>query len=176
MHFLEKGPYGRPTLANKLGLSEGRVRVLLNYLKCRGLLTSIRAGHLFTEEGREFWEEVKKKMKILGQVPSPVPEWPFSVAGVFSPSVEISKNGVRERDLAVRYGALGAIVCKVSRGRAKLLGDYDYDLEEIIKTKLPLEGEEGKILMIVGGSSEPAAYVALAKTMIYLAGDPFEFL
>ncbi len=176
MYFLERGPYGRPTLASKLGISEGKVRVLLNYLKCRGLLTSIRAGHLFTEEGRRFWKEVKKKMKIIGQVSSPIKEWPVSVAGIFSPIVEISENGIKERDLAVRYGALGAIVCRISEGRAKLLGEYDYDLEEMIKERLPIEGEDGKILMVVGACSEPSAYVSLAKTMISLAGDPFELL
>lgn len=111
---------GRKKLLRKIGIGEGSMRTILNKLKKRGFIDSTKKGHKLTVSGLECLDKYLKKFTA-----------PFKIyaedivegrkAGIIARNVSGKiTTGVRERDTAVRMGALGALVLKYDAALNKL--------------------------------------------------------
>jgi len=114
LNVLKAGPVGRVFLSESLGIGEGKIRKLLNELKKQGLIISSKAGHYLSRIGESILEEIGQRyFKVTRRLSIRSLNWPYAVEGIVRGRAlrsPLSKNGMYERDLLVRNGALGAIV------------------------------------------------------------------
>ena len=146
-----EGPMGRYRLQKALDMTEGRVRGMLTRMGRKGLLEASKLGCRLTRRGREV---VKTWMKEHGVVR--IEEVNLTELGVGPHTVVIQirsgarhvRTGVEERDVAVRYGALGAVNITFTEGKLSIPSVYD-DLSKdnpalskaIIERFKPSEGD-----------------------------------
>ena len=133
----------RQELAKELELGEGTVRTILNTLKSKRLLKSTKKGHELSEKGRNIMNAVKeiieiKKIEIKKFFPS------FKKVGIAvreSPEEEI---GYKQRDVAIKNGAEGALLLRYDKKLYLPNVDYDSNFNELDIFKL----KKGNILAV----------------------------
>ena len=178
LNALRKGPVGRVFLSGAFRMGEGKVRKILNELKEYGLIKSSKAGHYISKKGEDFLREIERDyLKITRRLSITVLNWTHAVEGIIRRRAlrsPVSKDGMVERDLMVRNGALGAIVSVYRDGEARLpdtgipltkaIPGYSYD--DVIR-----DMREGDLLVIVSGESFYMAMYALVKGALMMMGD-----
>ncbi len=174
LYLLRQGFMGRVYISNILGVGEGKVRSILQTLRKLGYVESSRGGHHISQKGSFFLRNLERNFfKVLGKVNFPEFGWPCSIAGVVRGNAlikEISKNGMEERDIMVRNGALGAIVFRVQDNKPKLLGS-DIPIENVVKDfEVPEDLYDGDLLLIIGGNDCYKATYSFIKGALELIG------
>ncbi|HDJ50613.1 MAG TPA: DUF4443 domain-containing protein [Thermoprotei archaeon] len=179
LNVLKTGPVGRVFLSESLGIGEGKIRKLLNELKEQGLIISSKAGHYLSRIGESILEEIGQRyFKITRRLSIRSLNWPYAVEGIVRGRAlrsPISKNGMYERDLLVRNGALGAIVSVYKKGEARL-PDTEIPLTEAIpgyvyESTVLRDLLEEDLLIIVSGENFYQAMYAFIKGSLILIGD-----
>ncbi len=112
--ILREGRMGRKGLAEALGVGEATGRTILSKLKAAGLAASDRGGAYLTPAGEEKSESL---LRLVRPIRVELPErYGNAVVGVeVKAACDLLRTGVRQRDEAVRGGALGALVL-IKRG------------------------------------------------------------
>lgn len=179
LNVLKAGPVGRVFLSESLGIGEGKIRKLLNELKKQGLIISSKAGHYLSRIGESILEEIGQRyFKVTRRLSIRSLNWPYAVEGIVRGRAlrsPLSKNGMYERDLLVRNGALGAIVSVYKKGEARL-PDTGIPLTEAIpgyvyESTVLRDLLEEDLLIIVSGENFYRAMYAFIKGSLILIGD-----
>jgi hypothetical protein len=144
---------GRKHLADSIGIGEGSMRTIVEYLRDRGLIDVKQTGVKISSKGREFLNQVPLEVRRLKASD-------ISVGGGRNVAVRVrgrSKRvslGIEQRDAAVKAGAVGATTVIIVGGRLVVPPDYDLD-EERPEQASELRGaftfNEGDVIVIGTG-------------------------
>jgi len=108
---IKKNPsVGRKTLSCKIGISEGSMRTLLNYLKEQGILTATHKGHSLTPAGDKIIARFLNFSSFPFEISLPDMTQDKCIGIILKNASEKIKNGIEERDTAIREGCNGAYV------------------------------------------------------------------
>ncbi|MBW2988405.1 hypothetical protein DRJ48_00650, partial [Candidatus Woesearchaeota archaeon] len=142
----------RARMALETGLGEGSVRSVLAILKEKGLIESAKQGHYLTEVGEEWYTKLKRALVMKDSI---------KVSGIKSNSIvclhlrppTTPKPSYMLRDIAVRWGASGALIFYYT-GQELVLPpsktpDYGEDYSALKKT---FDLKRGDYVIVVWGS------------------------
>ncbi len=149
-----KSRVGRKKLLREIGIGEGSMRTILKKLKAGGFIDSGKTGHLLNGSGVEYLNGYMKKFT------APFKIYANDIVGGRKTGVVVRgvsgkiTTGVKERDIAVRTGASGAIVLKYDGNLKKLTfpdevqstGDFP-EFENEIKS-LNIDFNSGDVLVV----------------------------
>jgi hypothetical protein len=120
-------PIGRQRLSALLGIGEGSVRTIIGILVSEGLVEADEAGMRLTAEGRRRIEAaglavatVNARGLCVGQC---------DVAVLVRGKASRVRDGLSQRDCAVKAGAAGATTLVFRRGRILMPPETDLDAE-----------------------------------------------
>ena len=145
----ENGHVSRETLCEDLGLGEGTIKTLLRHLRMQNLIESTNAGTKMTKKGNSFFSE------LLSSIPSETSLSKCAITlGKFNYAVPVKqmssmiKDGIAQRDAAIRMGAFGATTL-LFKDNKFLIPQTDFDSlkdehqlsEQMIKNLHPQDGD-----------------------------------
>lgn len=131
--ILNRSATGRYRLAEMLGISKARVRLLLALLNQHHLIISRsgRAGTILSQKGNSLMEKMRSLILIeMDKSIIEIPELQFETANsiLLIKSDSIETSGIFERDLAVRAGADGAVTL-IKEDRWVIPPDKEIEME-----------------------------------------------
>jgi Asp-tRNA(Asn)/Glu-tRNA(Gln) amidotransferase B subunit len=153
----ESGHVSREKLCEDLGLGEGTIKTLVRHLKMQNLIESTNAGTKMTKNGRSFFSE------LLSSIPSEISLSKCAITlGKFNYAVLVKqmssmiKDGIAQRDAAIRMGASGATTL-LFKDNKFLIPQTDFDSlkdehqlsEQMIKNLHPQDGD----VIIIGSDN-----------------------
>jgi len=148
----------RASLAKKLSLGEGTLRTILNILKKKGILDSDRQGHHLSPEGIKLKNTISSLVRIKKAESKTLYPQYKKVALLIKNAGEISV-GYELRDIAVRNGAVGAMLILYKNGLV-LPQFTKFELDEFKKL---YDYENGDLLVVTFAESyKEATNAALA--------------
>jgi hypothetical protein len=166
MQLMEnKKKISRSLLMHELGLGEGSVKTLVKHMKMSGLIENSNAGMWSTNKGKAVFA------KLHCAIPNEMDIFKCSIAlGKFNYAVLVKdiayniRNGIEQRDAAIKLGAVGATTLIFKNGRL-LMPDTREDIlrnntkiHSLIIKKL--EPKDNDVIII--GSSENKRTAELA--------------
>jgi len=154
LKLIEKyGRIGRKRLVEKLGVGEGSMRTILEKLCKQGLITSSRGGHSLTGKGKKFLYTLPNFVQVDA---GDLTVGKFDVATVVSGASGKVKNGVEQRDEAMKAGADGATILIFRRGKLQFPGE-SMKVQEKLSRRLvaALRPRNGDVVII--GTGKDAA-------------------
>ncbi|RLE57968.1 MAG: hypothetical protein DRJ40_01825 [Thermoprotei archaeon] len=118
---------GRYTISKLTGLGEGKVRRFLQQLVNSGLAQTTRGGTALTEHGLQYLNETLSRLNVLHIVilnNFPLASTKYTTLFYCTDLTHVlSRYCLEERDVAIRYGADGAVLMLVGRnGRISIPG------------------------------------------------------
>jgi Mn-dependent DtxR family transcriptional regulator len=153
----ENGHVSREKLCEDLGLGEGTIKTLVRHLKMQNLIESTNAGTTMTKKGNSFFSE------LLSSIPSEISLSKCAITlGKFNYAVlvkqmsSIIKDGIAQRDAAIRMGASGATTL-LFKDNKFLIPQTEFDSlkeehqlsEQMIKNLHPQDGD----VIIIGSDN-----------------------
>ena len=153
----ESGHVSREKLCDDLGLGEGTIKTLVRHLKMQNLIESTNAGTKMTKKGNSFFSE------LLSSIPSEISLSKCAITlGKFNYAVLVKqmssmiKDGIVQRDAAIRMGASGATTL-LFKDNKFLFPQTDFDSlkdehqlsEQMIKNLHPQDGD----VIIIGSDN-----------------------
>jgi len=153
----ESGHVSREKLCEDLGLGEGTIKTLVRHLKMQNLIESTNAGTKMTKKGNSFFSE------LLSSIPSEISLSKCAITlGKFNYAVlvkqmsSIIKDGIAQRDAAIRMGASGATTLLfkdnkflIPQTKFDSLKDEHQLSEQMIKNLHPQDGD----VIIIGSDN-----------------------
>jgi Mn-dependent DtxR family transcriptional regulator len=145
----ENGHVSRETLCEDLGLGEGTIKTLLRHLRMQNLIESTNAGTKMTKKGNSFFSE------LLSSIPSEtsltkcaITLGKFNYAVLVKQMSSMIKDGIAQRDAAIRMGAFGATTL-LFKDNKFLIPQTDFDSlkdehqlsEQMVKNLHPQDGD-----------------------------------
>lgn len=145
----ENGHVSRETLCEDLGLGEGTIKTLLRHLRMQNLIESTNAGTKMTKKGNSFFSE------LISSIPSEtslskcaITLGKFNYAVLVKQMSSMIKDGIAQRDAAIRMGAFGATTL-LFKDNKFLIPQTDFDSlkdehqlsEQMIKNLHPQDGD-----------------------------------
>ncbi|MFP4169891.1 MAG: DUF4443 domain-containing protein [Methanomassiliicoccales archaeon] len=119
---------GRKSLADSVGLGEGSMRTILEYLRDKEFVEVKQTGVRITPYGQGFLKELPIRMERVDLPGLSLGE--RSVAVKVKASADYVFSGVKQRDEAIKAGADGATTVMVVGGRLIMPPSYDLDDEQ----------------------------------------------
>ena len=153
----ENGHVSRERLCEDLELGEGTIKTLVRHLKMHNLIESTNAGTKMTKKGNSFFSE------LLSSIPSEISLSKCAITlGKFNYAVLVKqmssmiKDGIAQRDAAIRMGASGATTI-LFRDNKFLIPQTDFDSlkdehqlsEQMIENLHPQDGD----VIIIGSDN-----------------------
>ncbi|HET7242016.1 MAG TPA: DUF4443 domain-containing protein [Nitrososphaeraceae archaeon] len=153
----ENGHVSREKLCKDLGLGEGTIKTLVRHLKMQNLIESTNAGTTMTKKGNSFFSE------LLSSIPSEISLSKCAITlGKFNYAVLVKqmssmiKDGIAQRDAAIRMGASGATTL-LFKDNKFLIPQTEFDSlkdehqlsEQMIKNLHPQDGD----VIIIGSDN-----------------------
>ncbi|MGA8565992.1 MAG: DUF4443 domain-containing protein [Nitrososphaeraceae archaeon] len=153
----ENGHVSRENLCKDLGLGEGTIKTLVRHLKMQNLIESTNAGTTMTKKGNSFFSG------LLSSIPSEISLSKCAITlGKFNYAVLVKqmssmiKDGIAQRDAAIRMGASGATTL-LFKDNKFLIPQTDFDSlkdehqlsEQMIKNLHPQDGD----VIIIGSDN-----------------------
>ncbi len=145
---------GRKQLADKVGVGEGSMRTIVEFLREQGLIEIEQTGIEITSRGQSYLMKIPLKMETLDE--SEMALGKFNVAIKVKGAAPKIKIGIEQRDTAIKAGAEGATTIVVEKGRLIVPPDFDLKKERPgIANELNklFELDEGDLL-IIGTANE----------------------
>jgi hypothetical protein len=166
-----QGPIGRQRLSNILGLGEGSARTIVNFLVERGLVRADEAGMRLTAKGEREVLAAGFSMATVNARGLCVGE--CDVAVLVRGRADRVKDGLRQRDEAVKAGAAGATTLVFRGGRMLMPPETDMDTgypQLARQVRAAFELREGDVIVIgSAGDLRAAEDGALAAAVDLLA-------
>jgi len=116
---------GRKQIADAVGIGEGSMRTIIEYLRELDMIDVRQTGVKITRHGNAFLSELPIKMANIGQGSIAVGK--ECVAVHMSNNGDKIRMGVEQRDSAIMAGADGATTLVVRNGRLIVPPDYVID-------------------------------------------------
>jgi predicted transcriptional regulator len=153
----ENGHVSREKLCQDLGLGEGTIKTLVRHLKMQNLIESTNSGTTMTKKGNSFFSE------LLSSIPSEISLSKCAITlGKFNYAVLVKqmssmiKDGIAQRDAAIRMGASGATTL-LFKDNKFLIPQTEFDSlkeehqlsEQMIKNLHPQDGD----VIIIGSDN-----------------------
>ncbi len=169
-------PLGRITLSKSLGIGEGAARTLIRKLSSLGLLkVDAVGGCLLTEKGEELAQRLRKLFPKSLQLNLPsLKIGRHGYAVLIRRSISDQKV-ILIRDVAVRYGATGALVVKYCEGRLEvplvyddLKSEYPSEAQAILSKLEPKDGDT--IIIAFSDTTLKAEHAAWAASLHAVEG------
>jgi len=161
IYIREKGPIGRYSICKALGIGEGIIRGIISRMRSMSLLNVLRAGVVLSDKGSEVLNNFLNNLGVIKIESLKLTSFTgglVNLSAQLRPPVFRSMSCIEERDLAVRFGARGAVIIHYIRGRLCIPSVYDDLSKEYPKisrylfTKFDLS--EGDHIVIVFNSSK----------------------
>jgi hypothetical protein len=124
LHALEDGKRrGRKQLADSVGLGEGSMRTIVEYLRDQDYIEVKQTGIRISKRGSELLTSLP--LAVARLPPTDVTLGQRSVAARVSGRSNAIKSGIEQRDAAIKAGADGATTIIVVGGRLIVPPDFD---------------------------------------------------
>lgn len=165
----ENGPIGRKGLSHRLDLGEGSSRGLISHLEESGLVQRNEEGLKIANRGTRFLNELGFQAIVINASELTVDEHDFTIR--LSGLAGIVKDGIMERDEAIKAGASGATTLLFLKSELVLPDHFNIDdempmLARSIRTSFDLE--DGDVVIIGTGNSEARAEDGAFAAAAYL--------
>ena len=174
---LDAEPSGRYQLSEDLGISQSKIRTILNQLISRGLAVSPkgRAGTQLTTKGVGIVKQIKSSILIdlNNSYVKHNSEFITSYTNYTSVLIktdDLGTSGLYERDMAVRAGATGAITL-TKKGNWVIPPENKEDLELLIMSDIVNNYSQ---IIICFGNSKSDTLRACGAISIYYSGDEID--
>ncbi len=118
---------GRKQLAEAVGLGEGSMRTIVEYLRDKGFVDIKQTGIKISSRGTEFVKQMPVKLERLE--PSSISLGTRNVAVQVRGKAKRIGLGIEQRDAAIKAGADGATTIIVAGGKLVIPPDYYVDSE-----------------------------------------------
>ncbi len=148
LELITRGPIGRASLSKELGLGEGSVRTLMDRLERAGLVRASKKGFFLTKEGEELWNELKSVLSKAALNGTELSLSKRNVMILIKGRERRVRNGMEQRDAAVKAGAEAAITLVVRGGKLmippdfeRVKEDYPKAFEKVVGALSPEEGD-----------------------------------
>lgn len=119
---------GRKQLAVLVGVGEGSMRTILDWMREKGLVSVKQTGARITNTGLEFLSRLPVQVSDMRS--SGISLGICNVAVLVRGRTEMVGSGIEQRDAAIKAGAEGATTIVVSGGRLVVPTNYDLDKED----------------------------------------------
>ena len=153
------GHVSRLLLINELGLGEGSIKTLMKHLKMEKLIITTQKGTAMTEWGEKIFEEMSQYICSETQVPkSSISIAEYNHAILLRNMKFAIKQGVEQRDAAIKMGAKGATTLLFNNGKFLIPGSRfnalkgEKAIEKLLKDNL--KPEENDIIVIGSDDNE----------------------
>jgi len=155
-------PIGRAGLSEKLQLGEGATRTLIDRLQTERLIKISKAGCELTKNGLSILKDLKSKFPKKIKVPaSSVTVDAHNFGILIKDAANKVRNGIEQRDSAVRAGASGAVTLVFQQGRLFMPPLAMIESKEwpgIARQLLELfQPEENDVIIVCGAETEEKA-------------------
>ncbi len=158
------GRISRCKLAEMVGVGEGSMRKILEYLRSWELVDINQTGVSINNAGLEFLDTIPIRVvdvDISEYVRGSMAQG-ILVMGKYSKIT----NGAHQRDIGIRVGAVGCTTFIVKDGRIIMAPDWDMDTkdpEAADKIRKAAEPQEGDVIIIGSADDKPSAVRAAVK-------------
>ncbi|HKR73774.1 MAG TPA: DUF4443 domain-containing protein [Candidatus Nitrosocosmicus sp.] len=144
LQLIDREAYvSRLLLIKELQLGEGSIKTLIKHLKMEKLIITTNKGTTMSERGRKIFEEMSKFICAETQIPkSSISISVFNYAILLRFVKYAIKQGVEQRDAAIKMGAKGATTLVYKDGKFLIPGTKynalkdEREIEKILKAKL----------------------------------------
>lgn len=149
---------GRKLLAELVGVGEGSMRTIIDWMRDKGLVSVKQTGVRITNTGLEFLSRLPVQVRDMES--SGISIGGCNVAVLVRGRTEMVGSGIEQRDAAIEAGADGATTIVVSRGRLVVptgydLGKEDPDLASSIRRLFKLK--DGDVIIVGSAASKRIA-------------------
>jgi len=144
---------GRKLLADAVGVGEGSIRTIINYLRDKGLVEVKQSGVVITSDGLRFLRELPIRMARLE--PTYLSMGESAVAVLVRKAAGSVGTGIEQRDTAIKAGAKGATTVVVKGEQLILPPGYFLDRERpelVSMLKDSFDLREGDVVIIGTGT------------------------
>jgi len=156
------GPMGRKMLAESLHLGEGSARTIIKYLEQASLVKESSSGCELTGKGKVFAEKIWRLLAKQIRLPkNTLVDGEYVYGVLVRGSASKVRNGLEQRDAAVKVGANGATTIICRGGRLIIPPETEPPPEgwdriaEMIYRKF--EPQDRDVIIISGADSEDVA-------------------
>lgn len=147
-------PQSRQSVVKSLGLGEGSVRTVLDYLKEDSLLVSDRPGHRLSEAGQALQSAIRVHLEGPIDILLEGYDFPWRRA-VLVRSPPMKLDPVRLRDIGLKWGAEAAIILIRKSGRWTLPGAQSSI--DTASLDLAFQAKDGDVAIVCFAHSRLAA-------------------
>jgi len=166
---------GRTQLSKTLGLGEGTTRTIIRHLTLANLVRASKRGCTLTTKGLVLYKRLRSSIsKAVVVNARQLSLDNASTAVLIKKSASKVKQGIEERDAAVRSGATGACTILVKRGRLVIpqkSDDWKLDLDDPLAQELvsAFQPEHDDVIIIASANDKSVAdYAAIAAGLMLL--------
>jgi len=145
---------GRKQIADAVGIGEGSMRTIIEYLRGLDMIDIHQTGVKITRHGNDFLTNLPIKMANIGQ--GSIALGQECVAVQMSNNGDKIKMGVEQRDSAIMAGAEGATTLVVKNGKLTVPPDYvieEHDPKLSVLLRGTFNVREGDAIIIGTASS-----------------------
>ena len=180
--LLDNGSFGRYALSTYLGLTKAKTRTLLEQLNELDLAHSNkgRGGTQLTHSGRELIRKIREYCYLdwnheTVKLPDDFLTNGDEMGILYFKNDGFSSNGLYERDIAVRQGALGAITLKQNNKNDWVFPNDDTTAKRIAILDHELI-DNYNVMIISFGDNLGGVFSALSAVLLYHLQDELEDL
>ena len=162
-----EGYVSRLLLIKELQLGEGSIKTLIKHLKMEKLIITTNKGTTMSERGRKFFEQVSRFICAETQIPrSSISVSEFNYAILLRFVKFAIKQGVEQRDAAIKIGAKGATTLIYKDGKFLIPGSKynalkdEKMIDNILKDKLKPVNDD---IIIIGSDDSNIVLSELAS-------------
>jgi len=153
---------GRKKLSEIVGLGEIATRTLVRHLRNEGLIEVSKYGIVLSKFGEKFFSNLRSRISEEIEIPqSPLTVGSFNVAILIRNTAGLVKNGVEQRDAAIKAGALGATTLVFSHNKLAMPGvseDIFQNIQPIRDVLISrLKPSENDVIIIGSANKKQAA-------------------
>lgn len=166
---------GRTLLSKTLGLGEGTTRTIIRRLTLAKLVKPSKQGCTLTPKGLLLYERLRSRLsKTVVVNARQLSLDSASTAVLVKKSAYKVKQGIEQRDTAVRSGATGACTILVKRGRLvmpQVSDDWKLDLDDPLAQELvnAFQPQHEDVIIIASANDKSVAdYAAIAAGLMLL--------
>ena len=171
----DNGSVGRTQLSKILGLGEGTARTMIRHLTHASLVRGSKQGSTLTAKGLLLYKRLRSRLSKTfvvnaGQLALDT----ASTAVLVKKSAQKVKQGIEQRDAAVRSGATGACTVLMKHGRLVMRTESDewkMDLDDPLAEELVnvFHPQHDDVIIIASANEKSVAeYAAIAAGLMLL--------
>ncbi|MGQ9780893.1 MAG: DUF4443 domain-containing protein [Nitrososphaeria archaeon] len=170
----ERAPRSRSEIAKFLGLGEGSVRTILKRLKRKSLINVTKEGVFLSDKGKELFSELKRTFPVITKGSRGLLSLDGFTVIVLAKSMDGKvSHGIEQRDMAIRYGAKGAMTLTYQNGHFEIPGESGdceamFPSEDWSRIRASVHPENGDVIVVCGADTIQSAYLGCFSAALTL--------